>query len=78
MVDLPYGPRSISGRHQVSLPPELMQAVGLTDDDEVFLAPNLDLPGTIVVIPARLLGDVFPGLVDLLRTRSSEESRPKP
>lgn len=56
---LPDGPRRIAPKRQVSLPEPLLQALGLSVGDDVWIAINPDRPGTLVVIPRQLMREIF-------------------
>ncbi len=59
MVDaLLYGPRRIAPKNQISLPTELMTAIGVTIGDNVFLLVNPDRPGSLVVLSQAAMADV--------------------
>jgi antitoxin component of MazEF toxin-antitoxin module len=66
-VDPLQGPRKFSGRHQVSIPADLMDAVGLTDEDSLFVALNPAIPGTLLLIPGAMIERVHADLLDLLK-----------
>lgn len=56
---LPHGPRRVAPKNQVSLPAELLGAVGVSIGDNVWVALNPDRPGTLIVIPQTLMMEVF-------------------
>jgi hypothetical protein len=56
---VPQGPRRIAPKNQVSLPSDLLEAVGAGVGDNVWVALNPDRPGTLVVIPQPLMMEIF-------------------
>ena len=71
MVDIPQGPRKIGPKNQISIPAELLEGIGLAQGGEVFLAPNPDIPNTLLIIPAELFsGEPFWRALDVLRNRA--------
>lgn len=63
MVDgdaiVPSGPRKIGAKNQVSVPGELLTAIGAEVGDDVFFVLNPDRPGTILIMPRALMAEVF-------------------
>jgi hypothetical protein len=52
-VDVLYGPRPVQKTGNVSIPRELLAAIGVEPGvDRVHLALNPSLPGSLVLIPA--------------------------
>jgi hypothetical protein len=51
----------------VSLPAELLEQVDLERGGKVFVALNPDIPGTLLVIPERLMAEIFPDVLSTLR-----------
>ena len=61
------GPRSITAKNQLVLPPELLEQVGLRVGDKVHLLLNDDLPGTIIIMPVALFNQAVEAGLKLLR-----------
>jgi bifunctional DNA-binding transcriptional regulator/antitoxin component of YhaV-PrlF toxin-antitoxin module len=55
---VPSGPRKVLPKKQLTIPGELLEAIGVHQGDRVFLMLNPDKPGTIVVIPEPLMAEV--------------------
>ena len=52
-------PRTISGpRHNVSIPTELLEYLGLATGDRVYLMINPDRAGTVVLMASATMRDV--------------------
>lgn len=66
-MDIPHGPRAILAKGQVTLPKELLDKVELAVGDQVYVALNPDVAGTLVLVPALMLERVFPDVIELLR-----------
>jgi bifunctional DNA-binding transcriptional regulator/antitoxin component of YhaV-PrlF toxin-antitoxin module len=47
----PYGPYSLTGKGQVSIPKELREALGLNVRDKVYFAQDPRIEGALVVVP---------------------------
>jgi bifunctional DNA-binding transcriptional regulator/antitoxin component of YhaV-PrlF toxin-antitoxin module len=56
---VPSGPRKIGAKNQVSIPGELLEAIGSNAGDDLFFVLNPDRPGTILILPRRLMAEVF-------------------
>ncbi|MGI9119296.1 MAG: AbrB/MazE/SpoVT family DNA-binding domain-containing protein [Acidimicrobiales bacterium] len=56
---LPSGPRKVTPKNQVSIPGELLDAIGAEVGDEVFFVLNPDRPGTILILPRALMAEIF-------------------
>jgi hypothetical protein len=67
VVDVPRGPRRIGPKNQVSVPAELLAAIGVEQGQDVWIAINGDRPGTLVVIPEPLMELVFRSGMEQLR-----------
>ncbi len=63
MVDgdaiVPSGPRKVAPKNQVSVPADLLEAIGVHVGDDVFFVLNPDRPGTILILPRPLMAEVF-------------------
>ena len=55
----PKGPRKIAPKNQVSVPRELLDAIGVQVGEAVYVGLNPDKAGTLVVIPQKLMDDIF-------------------
>lgn len=74
------GPRAITAKNQLVIPPELLEQVGLSIGDKVHLVLNDDLPGTIVIMPAKLFNQAVDEGLRVLRDKGKqgyEEKRRK-
>jgi hypothetical protein len=59
-VDIvPVGPRRIAPKQQISVPVELLEAVGVAVGSNVWLAANPDRPGTLIIIPGPMIAEIF-------------------
>lgn len=58
MDGLPYGPRRVAAKNQISLPTELMVAIGVSIGENVFLMMNPDRPGTLVLLTQAAMTEV--------------------
>jgi bifunctional DNA-binding transcriptional regulator/antitoxin component of YhaV-PrlF toxin-antitoxin module len=47
---LPDGPRSVTSKNQVTLPAEMLEHIGVSAGDSVWIMPNPDKPQTLVVL----------------------------
>lgn len=56
---IPIGPRKLAPKNQVTIPAELLSEMGVEVGDDVFVALNPDRPGTVIVIPRRLMAEIF-------------------
>lgn len=59
MVDLPHGPRRVAAKNQVSLPGELLAEIAVEQGQDVWVALNWDLPGTLILMSAKVMERVF-------------------
>lgn len=55
----PFLTRKIGPKNQLNLPAEYMSELGMERGQHVYIGPNPDKPGTLVVIPERVMADVF-------------------
>jgi bifunctional DNA-binding transcriptional regulator/antitoxin component of YhaV-PrlF toxin-antitoxin module len=57
---IPHGPRPLSSQGQISLPKELLAAIGLRPGESaLFVIENDDPPGTLLLIPAEMAEEWF-------------------
>lgn len=56
---VPIGPRKVAPKNQVSIPAELLGAMGIVVGDDVFFVLNPDRPGTVVMMPRSVMAEVF-------------------
>lgn len=56
---VPDGPRKVTSKNQVSLPAEQLESIGVGVGDSLWVMPNPDRPGTLVLMPRRLAAEVF-------------------
>lgn len=66
-VDVFYGPNPIQKSGTVTVPRELLRELGLDVGDKVQWALNPDIPGTLVLIPSKLLGRSMEAMLDVVR-----------
>ena len=52
----PYGPKTVSSQGQLSLPNEVLAAVGLQPGQAVYVVENEDPKGTILLVPEVIAG----------------------
>jgi hypothetical protein len=70
-VDVLYGPRPVQPNGYVSVPRELLEAVGVEPgQDRVHWALNPDLPGTLILVPSSQVARAMETIVDALRRRA--------
>jgi bifunctional DNA-binding transcriptional regulator/antitoxin component of YhaV-PrlF toxin-antitoxin module len=55
----PHGPRKVGAKGQITLPEELLTAIGAGTGANVWVTLNPDRPGTLVIIPQALMMEVF-------------------
>jgi hypothetical protein len=66
-VDVLHGPRPVQKTGNVSIPRELLQAVGVEPGvDRVHFALNPHVPGTIILIPARQVARIMDTVIKAL------------
>lgn len=56
---MPSGPRKVLPKNQVTVPGELLEAIGVRQGERIFLMLNPDKPGTIVIIPEPLMAEII-------------------
>ena len=66
-IDVFYGPNPIQKSGTVTVPRELLREVGLEVGDKVQWALNPDIPGTLILIPSKLLGLSMEAVLDAVR-----------
>lgn len=59
MDPLPQGPRRVAPKNQITVPAELLDAIGVVVGGEVFVVSNPDRPGTLVIIPRAMMEEIF-------------------
>jgi bifunctional DNA-binding transcriptional regulator/antitoxin component of YhaV-PrlF toxin-antitoxin module len=70
----PHGPRPISNQGQVSLPKEILAAIGLEPGaSAVFVLEHDDPQGSILLIPEAMATDWFRSGLDGSRQRSKRK-----
>ena len=62
-----YGPNPIQKTGSVTVPRELMSELGLELGDRVHWALNPELPGTLLLIPSKMVARSMADLLDSLR-----------
>ncbi|MDA8044715.1 MAG: hypothetical protein M0Z30_05685 [Actinomycetota bacterium] len=62
-LDVLYGPSPIQKTGTVSIPRELLRESGMDPGDRVHWALNPDLPGTLLVIPAKMVARTMPAIL---------------
>jgi len=70
-VDVSYGPNPVQKTGTVTVPKPLLREIGVESGDKVHWMLNPDVPGTLLLIPAKLMARVSPELVNLLRAAAS-------
>ncbi|HEV7719725.1 MAG TPA: hypothetical protein VGO60_00485 [Iamia sp.] len=73
-VDVLHGPNPIQGNGTVSIPRDLLRAIGLDPTEpghRVHWLLNPDMPGTLVLVPAEMVERAHPGIVTALKQASS-------
>jgi hypothetical protein len=66
-IDVFYGPNPLQKSGTVTVPRELLREVGLEVGDKVQWALNPDIPGTLILIPSKLLGRSMEAMLDVVR-----------
>ena len=66
-IDVFYGPNPLQKSGTVTVPRELLREVGLEVGDKVQWALNSDIPGTLLLIPSKLLGRSMEAMLDVVR-----------
>ena len=67
-MDVLYGPNPIQKSGTVTVPRELLREVGLDSGDRVHWMLNTDIPGTLVLVPAAMVGRAMPEVLAALRS----------
>ena len=55
---VPAGPRKVAPKHQISVPSELLEEIGVEVGDLVWVIPNPDRPGTLVILSRQVMAEV--------------------
>lgn len=66
-VDSLHGPNPVQKSGTVTVPRDLLRAVGLDLGDRVHWMLNPDMPGTLILVPTEMVHRSVPALVDLLK-----------
>jgi len=75
LMTIPHGPRPLSAQGQISLPKELISAIGLRPGDSaLFVIENDDPPGTLLLVPAEMAEKWFGKGLRASRARSSNSN----
>lgn len=69
-VDVFYGPNPLQKSGTVTVPRELLREVGLEVGDKVEWSLNPDIPGTLILIPSKLLSRSMEGMLDVIRGKA--------
>lgn len=56
---LPSGPGKVGAKNQVSVPAEMLEAIGVQVGEDVVFVLNPDRPGTILIMPRSLMAEIF-------------------
>lgn len=56
---VPYGPRRVAAKGQISVPGQLLDLIGVAIGEDVWLVANPDRPGTLVVMPRTAMRELF-------------------
>lgn len=60
VVDLlPDGPRRVGQRHQITLPSDQLETIGVGPGDEVWIALNPDRPKSLVILSGEDVAEIF-------------------
>jgi hypothetical protein len=51
--------RKVGPKNQLNIPGEYMAALGIRTGEQVYLAINPDMPGTLIVVPEPLMAELF-------------------
>ena len=70
-VDVLYGPNPLQKSGTVTIPRELLREVGLEFGDKVHWVLNPDIPGTLVLIPSKLLGRSMDAVLAGIRAKAT-------
>ena len=70
-MDVLYGPNPLQKSGTVTIPRELLREVGLEFGDKVHWVLNPDLPGTLVLIPSKLLGRSMDAVLAGIRAKAT-------
>jgi hypothetical protein len=66
-VETPHGPHPLRSNGTVSVPIELLREIGLVSgDDSVHWLLNPALPGTLVLIPSKMVARALPLFLEAL------------
>lgn len=67
-TDVLYGPNPVQKTGTVTVPKQLLREIGVEGgEDHVHWALNPDVPGTLLLIPDRLVARAMPDTLDALR-----------
>ena len=66
-----YGPNPVQKTGTVTVPKALLREVGVEAGDGVHWALNPDVPGTLMLIPAKWLGRAMTDVVEALKRAGS-------
>ncbi|MFP5580029.1 MAG: hypothetical protein ACLGIZ_17605 [Acidimicrobiia bacterium] len=56
---VPFGPRKVGPKRQVALPPEVLEYLHAGIGDSLWVMPNPDKPGTVVVLNEETVEDLM-------------------
>ena len=56
---MPTGPRKVTAKNQVSIPDDLLKAIGVLEGESLWVMLNPDRPGTLVVMPREVMRAVI-------------------
>ena len=56
---VPTGPRKVTAKNQVSIPDDLLKAIGVLEGESIWVMLNPDRPGTLVVMPREVMRAVI-------------------
>jgi bifunctional DNA-binding transcriptional regulator/antitoxin component of YhaV-PrlF toxin-antitoxin module len=66
-VDVLHGPNPLQRSGTVTVPKELLREIGVEAGDRVHWMLNPDMPGTLVLVPAAMVGRIMPDLIAALK-----------
>jgi len=56
---VPTGPRKVTAKNQVSIPDDLLKAIGVHEGESIWVMLNPDRPGTLVVMSREVMRAVI-------------------
>jgi len=69
--DTPWGAHRVQSNGAITIPTELLQAIGLERGQRAHWILNPEMPGTLVLVPSALVSRAMPDIVAALKRHSS-------